>query len=94
MSVSNRPVADGSNPADRYDVLPLGEPGGGGMFMVRFVIQPHSEGGFLIFREGQLTAVATTLGRATALANELLEEERRTGRAGRVVLADIAGNVA
>ena len=63
------------------------------MFMVRFVIQAHCEGGFLIFRERQLTGVATTLGRATALAHELLEEERRTGRVARIVLVDMAGNV-
>ena len=61
--------------------------------MVRFVIQPHSEGGYLIFRDRQLTGAAATLHRAKSIADELAVEERRAGRVGRVVLVDLSGNI-
>ena len=63
------------------------------MLRVRFVIQPHWEGGYVIFREGQLAGAAITLERARAIAADLAAVETRAGRVGRVVHADIAGNV-
>jgi hypothetical protein len=63
------------------------------MIRVRFVIQPHSEGGYAIFRERQLAGFAVTLEKARAFAAKLAAGESRAGRIGRVVHADLGGNV-
>ena len=63
------------------------------MVRVRFVIQPHSEGGYVIFRDSQLAGVAVTLERARSFAARLAENETRAGRMGRVVQTDLGGNV-
>jgi hypothetical protein len=47
----------------------------------------------VIFRERQLTGEAATLQRAKALASKMAGEERRAGRVGRIVLADLGGNL-
>jgi hypothetical protein len=64
------------------------------MLRVRFVIQPHAEGGYVIFREQRLAGAAVTLERARALADELAAKETGAGRIARVVQADFGGNVA
>jgi hypothetical protein len=63
------------------------------MITVRFVIQPHWEGGYVIFRERDLAGATVTLDEAQLLAARLAADETRAGRIGRLVHADLAGNV-
>ena len=63
------------------------------MISVRFVIQPHWEGGYVIFRERQLAGAAATLDEAQAFADNLAASETRAGLIGRVVRADLGGNL-
>jgi hypothetical protein len=63
------------------------------MLKVWFVIQPHWEGGYVIFRERQLAGTAVTLKRARAMAADLAAIETRAGHVGRVVEADFGGTV-
>ena len=63
------------------------------MIKVRFVIQPHWQGGYVIFRERDLAGAAVTLDEARALATDLAAHEASVGRIGRLVYADLGGNV-
>ena len=49
--------------------------------------------GYVIFRDRQLAATAMSFQQARRFADELVAAEARAGRTGRVLRADLAGNI-